>query len=82
MIDEKMLNAMGLSPQQIRMVLEAVNAERLYQAILCEEGINPRTAIKIVNYTQLKEINMNNELLVKEKVRDTWSGLMKGKGIR
>lgn len=72
MIDEKFLNKIGLSQDQKRSIIEALQAERLYHTVLCEEGVSPIIALKIIDATQLTEVDATNELLLRLKVRETW----------
>lgn len=77
MIDEKFLKEVGLSQEQKSLILEAIQKERLYHSILIEEGITPKIALKIIEATQLSEVNDTNEDLLRLKVRETWKDFMR-----
>ena len=72
MIDELFLKKIGLNHEQIDTVIRALDSERVFQRILCEEGIPPLIAEKILKATKLQEVNTENLPLMRLKIRETW----------
>lgn len=77
MIDEIFLMGVGLTQDQTDAIMNAVNTERIFQRILCEEGISPLIAEKVLHVTTLDEVDVSNLPLLRLKIRETWEGFMK-----
>lgn len=77
MIDERLLSSLGLSDEQKRSILEAVEAERVYQSLLCAEGIAPSVSQKIVKATEFREVRGQSEELLMLKIRESWKDFIR-----
>lgn len=72
MIDKAFFQRIGLNEDQISIVTNALNRERQYRKILLQEGISPGVVENIIRATELEEVNLDNEKLLREKVRAEW----------
>lgn len=76
MIDERYLEGIGLTQDQTTAIMNAVETERVFHRILCEEGISPLIAGKIIKSTAFDEIDVSNLPLLRLKIRQTWEGFI------
>jgi len=77
MIDETFLKGTGLTQDQTDTIMNAVETERIFQRILCEEGISPLIAEKVLRVTALNEVDGSNIPLMRLKIRETWKDFIK-----
>lgn len=79
MIDGNYLQQIGLTEDQTTLLLDALSREARFRQILLQEGVLPKHVEKVVRHTRIDEIDFDNEPLLREKIRETWSGFMTAK---
>ena len=73
MIDQGFLQKIGLTGDQITLLRSALDKESKYRQILLQEDILPGAVEKIVRKTKLEEVDLENEALLREKIRVEWA---------
>ena len=76
MIDKELFCQIGLNADQISILEDALNKEKRYRQILLLEGVSPRVVESIIRTTKLEEIDLDNEDLLREKVKVEWSDMI------
>lgn len=76
MIDKELFCQIGLNADQISILEDALNKEKRYRQILLLEGVSPRAVESIIRTTKLEEIDLDNEDLLREKVKVEWSDMI------
>lgn len=79
MIDNVFLQRIGLIEDQITILMDALDKESRYRRILLQEGISPGAVESVIRVTNLEEVDLENEDLLRLKVRAEWNGLIVGK---
>ena len=74
MIDDNFFQGIGLSGDQITLLRDRLDRVSRYRQILLQEGVNPKYVETIIRATKPEEIDLNNEDLLREKVRVEWEG--------
>lgn len=74
MIDDSFLQGIGLTEDQIIQVRGRLDQISRYREILLQEGIDPKCVEKVIRSTKPGEIDLDNEALLREKVRIEWDG--------
>ena len=77
MIDRVFLERIGMTPEQIGLLKDALDRVSRYRQILLQEGVDPKYAEMIINKTELEEVDFSNDALLREKVRYEWHGFIK-----
>lgn len=72
MIDKAFFQRIGLNEDQISILTDALNRESQYRKILLQEGISPGVVENVIRVTGLEEVDLDNEKLLREKVRAEW----------
>lgn len=75
MISNKYLQGIGLNDGQICLLRDALRRESRYREILLQEGVDYRAVEAVVRGTDLEEIDLSNEELLRIKVRAEWNPL-------
>lgn len=75
MISNKYLHGIGLDDGQICLLRDALGKESRYREILLQEGVDYRAVEKVVRMTDIDEIDLQNEDLLRIKVRAEWNPL-------
>ena len=76
MIDNGFLQRIGLNEDQITLLNDALKRESRYRQILLQEGVKPGAVESVIRATKLEEVDLNNEDLLRLKVRAEWDGLI------
>jgi len=76
MIDNDFLQHIGLNEDQILILKDGLDRESRYRKILLQEGISPGVVESVIRATKLEEVDLDNEDLLREKVRAEWDGLI------
>lgn len=74
MIDRAFLQRIGLSEDQIVLLMDGLSRESRFREILLQVGVYPGVVEGILRATKLEEVDFSNEPLLREKVRAEWSG--------
>lgn len=73
MIDDKYLRSIGLDDKQVSLLKDALRRESRYRVILLQEGMEPKAAEVITRGTKLEDIDLDNEDLLRIKIRQQWN---------
>lgn len=76
MIDNRFLQRIGLTEDQITLLTDALNKESRYRQILLQEKVSPGVIEPIIRATKLEEVDFSNEALLREKVKAEWSDMI------
>ena len=72
MVDRKFLEGLGLTEEQVSVIGDALDRESRYRRILLDERVSPGVVELIIRTTDLNEIDLSDEPLLREKVRAEW----------
>ena len=73
MIDDKYLQSIGLDDKQVSLLKDALHRESRYREILLQEGMDPKAAEVIARGTRLEDVDLDNEDLLRIKIRQQWN---------
>lgn len=76
MIDDKFLQEIGLTGDQITLLRERLDKVSRYRQILLQEGVNPKYVESVIRSTKAEDIDLDHEDLLREKVRIEWEGFL------
>lgn len=75
MVNEKYLRHIGLTEEQVRLLADALRRESRYREILLQEGVHYKVVEKVVRMTDMNEVDLDDEDLLRIKIRAEWEPL-------
>lgn len=76
MVNREFLEGLGLTEEQVSVICDALDRESRYRRILLDEKVSPGAVELIIRTTDLNEIDLSDEPLLREKVRAEWEQLI------
>ena len=76
MVNREFLEGLGLTEEQVSVICDALDRESRYRRILLDEKVSPGAVELIIRTTDLNEIDLSDESLLREKVRAEWEQLI------
>ena len=77
MINGKFLQGIGLTEDQIRLLMDEYEREHRHRSILIQEGVHPSVVDLIIQSQTVTADDLRNEDLFREKVREEWKDFRK-----
>lgn len=69
MVNEEYMKSLGLTEDQITLLMEAQNKEQEYRRLLLSEKINPLAVEAIIKTTDLSKEDLSNKDLIRVKIQ-------------
>ena len=73
MISRGYMERLGLTEDQITLLMDAMKKESRYREILSQEKVAPTVIESIMKTVDLEKVDFSNEDLIRELVRVEWS---------
>ena len=72
MVDRKYLERLGLKEGQITLLMDALEKESKFRSLLGKERVSSAVIESIMKVTDLENMDLSNEDLIREKIRLEW----------
>lgn len=76
MISREYMERLGLTEDQITLLMDAMKKESRYRQLLSQERVSPTVIEAIMRTVDLEKVDFSNEDLIRELIRVEWADMI------